>query len=73
MRRNGKKSALKYIIESGQTSISAIQRELRLGFNRAAVVHNWMVKQGYIGPSLENNKQEVKITQEEFERLYGNR
>lgn len=68
-----KKSALKYIIESGQTSISAIQRELRLGFNRAAVVHNWMVKQGYIGPSLENNKQEVKITQEEFERLYGNK
>ncbi len=68
-----KKSALKYIIESGQTSISAIQRELRLGFNRAAVIHNWMIKQGYIGPSLENNKQEVKITQEDFERLYGNR
>jgi len=68
-----KKSALQYIIESGQTSISAIQRELRLGFNRAAVIHNWMVKQGYIGPSLENNKQEVKITQEDFDRLYGNK
>ena len=68
-----KKDALRYIIESKQTSISAIQRELRLGFNRAAVIHNWLVKQGYIGPSLENNKQEVKITQEEFDRLYGNR
>ncbi len=67
-----RKQALRFVIEHNVTSASAIQREFRVGFNTAARVHEWMTKKGYIGNSLEGNKREVKITMDDYAKLYGN-
>lgn len=67
-----KKQALRYVIESNVTSASAIQREFRVGWNTAARIYDWMTKKGYIGNSLEGNKREVKVTMEDYVKLYGN-
>lgn len=67
-----KKQALRYVIESNVTSASAIQREFRVGWNTAARIYDWMTKKGYIGNSLEGNKREVKVTMEDYIKLYGN-
>ena len=41
--------ALKTISESGQASISMLQRRLRIGYNRAARIIDIMEKEGFIG------------------------
>lgn len=66
-----KKKALEFVIRTQSTSVCALQRELRVGFNRASVLKDWMVKNGYVGNSLENNKSEVKITMEDYDKMFG--
>ncbi len=43
-------TALGIIAETGQTSISMIQRRLKIGYNRAARIVETMEKEGLIGP-----------------------
>ena len=42
--------ALRTIAESGQASISMLQRKLRIGYNRAARIVELMEKEGIVGP-----------------------
>ena len=48
-----------YVIESGVTSISGIQRRFGLGFNRAAKIIDQMEAQGMISEPGKNGKREV--------------
>jgi len=43
--------AVEIVIQSRQASISALQRKLRVGYNRAARMIEHMEKEGLIGPS----------------------
>jgi len=43
--------AVDLVIQTGQASISMIQRKLRVGYNRAARMIEAMEKQGIVGPS----------------------
>ena len=42
--------ALRTIAESGQASISMLQRKLKIGYNRAARIVEIMEKEGVVGP-----------------------
>jgi len=42
--------ALRTIAESGQASISMLQRKLKIGYNRAARIVELMEKEGVVGP-----------------------
>ena len=50
--------ALAFITETGRASISSVQRQLRVGYNRAARMIEAMEASGVVGP-LENGKREV--------------
>jgi S-DNA-T family DNA segregation ATPase FtsK/SpoIIIE len=43
--------AVEFVCESGQASISMVQRRLRVGYNRAARMIEIMEKEGIVGPS----------------------
>jgi len=43
--------AVDLVIQTGQASISMIQRKLRVGYNRAARMIEIMEKEGIVGPS----------------------
>ncbi len=63
--------ALKFVIQSGSASISMIQRKCSAGYNRAGKIIEWMEEKGYISAFDGAKARKVLITQEEFERLYG--
>ncbi|MFH1480218.1 MAG: DNA translocase FtsK, partial [Pseudomonadota bacterium] len=44
-------NAVNLVIQTGQASISMVQRKLRVGYNRAARMIEAMEKQGIVGPS----------------------
>ncbi len=43
--------AVEFVCESGQASISMVQRRLRVGYNRAARMVEMMEKEGVVGPA----------------------
>ncbi len=43
--------AVEVVIQTGQASISMLQRKLRVGYNRAARMIEIMEKEGIVGPS----------------------
>ncbi len=63
------KDAVEMVIESGQASISMIQRKFRVGYNRAARLIDSMEERGIVGPSLGSKPREVLITRLELEQL----
>lgn len=62
--------ALQVIIESGQASISMLQRKLVIGFPRAARIIDQMEASGYISPSDGSKPRTVFITQEELDEMF---
>jgi S-DNA-T family DNA segregation ATPase FtsK/SpoIIIE len=55
--------AVALVTESGQASISMIQRRLRIGYNRAARIIETMEKEGLIGPADGAKPREVLARQ----------
>jgi len=51
--------ALRLVTESRRASISAVQRRLRIGYNRAARMIEAMERSGVVGPLQPNGKREV--------------
>ena len=51
--------ALRFVTESRRASISAVQRQLRVGYNRAARMIEAMEEAGAVGPLQSNGKREV--------------
>ena len=52
-------AAVALVCESGQASISMVQRRLRVGYNRAARMIETMEKEGIVGPSDGSKPREV--------------
>jgi S-DNA-T family DNA segregation ATPase FtsK/SpoIIIE len=53
--------ALAFVAETGQASISLIQRRFRIGYNRAARIIEKMEKEGVVGPSDGVKAREVLV------------
>ena len=53
--------AVEYAIQTGKISISMLQRRLRVGFNKAALLVEQMEKDGIIGPQQGSKPREVLI------------
>ncbi|MBU3983655.1 MAG: hypothetical protein KJ985_09305, partial [Proteobacteria bacterium] len=53
--------AIAMVCESGQASISMVQRRLRIGYNRAARLIEMMEKEGIVGPADGARPREVLV------------
>ena len=53
--------ALEFVTETRRASISSVQRQLRVGYNRAARMIEAMEISGVVGP-LENGRREVLVS-----------
>ena len=62
--------AAKLFIESGQASISLLQRRYRIGYTRAARIIDQMEQKGFVGPYEGSKPRQVKITLEEYCKIY---
>ncbi|NLK50894.1 MAG: DNA translocase FtsK, partial [Syntrophomonadaceae bacterium] len=63
--------AVRLFIETGQASISLLQRRFRIGYTRAARLIDLMEKRGIVGPFEGSKPREVLLTIEQFENRYG--
>ena len=50
---------MELVLQTGQASISKVQRKLRVGYNRAARMIEAMEKDGIVGPSDGSKPREV--------------
>jgi S-DNA-T family DNA segregation ATPase FtsK/SpoIIIE len=58
--------AVELVLQTGQASISFVQRKLRVGYNRAARMIEAMEKEGIVGPSDGSRPREVLRKRERF-------
>ncbi len=63
--------AVKIFIESGQASISMLQRRLRVGYTRAARLIDIMESKGIVGGYEGSKPRSILMTLEEYERTFG--
>ena len=53
--------AVRFVAETGQASISLVQRRFRIGYNRAARIVEKMEEEGVVGPSDGVKPREVLV------------
>lgn len=61
--------AIDLVVNSGQASVSMLQRRFRIGYNRAARIVDMMEARGIIGPQDGSRPRQVLMTQEELTQL----
>jgi len=59
-------TAAKLIIETGQASVSILQRRLRLGYSRAARLIDMMQEEGLVGPYCGSKPREILVDREQW-------
>lgn len=59
----------KLVIESQKGSIGYLQRNFRIGFNRAARIMDQLCEKGVVGPEMGTKPREIKMSNIEFEEL----
>ncbi len=65
------KEAVQILIESGQASISMLQRRLRIGYARAARLIDMMEERGIVGKYEGSKPRALLMTMEQFLRTFG--
>lgn len=65
--------AVRVVLETGQASVSMLQRRLRVGFTRAGRLIDMMERRGFVGPHQGSKAREVLVTRETFERAFHRR
>ncbi|MDK2877541.1 MAG: segregation ATPase FtsK/SpoIIIE, family [Thermoanaerobacteraceae bacterium] len=65
------KEALRLVIDSGQASISMLQRRLHIGYSRAARLIDQMEERGFVGGFEGTKPREILISKEQFERYFN--
>ncbi|OZN25843.1 cell division protein FtsK [Actinobacillus seminis] len=56
---------MEFVIATGTTSVSSIQRKFKVGFNRAARIMDQMEEQGIVSP-IQNGKREILARQSNY-------
>jgi S-DNA-T family DNA segregation ATPase FtsK/SpoIIIE len=59
--------AVKLILETGQASVSVLQRRLGLGYTRAARLIDMMEDEGVVGPYQGSKPRDILVTLEEYQ------
>ncbi len=62
-------AAVEVILETGQASVSMLQRRLKLGYARAARIVDEMEERGIVGPFKGSKPREILITKEQWEAM----
>ncbi len=63
--------AARLFIESGQASISLLQRRLRIGYTRAARIIDQLEQKGIVGGYEGSKPRVIRMTLEEYEKTFG--
>lgn len=63
--------ALKLIVDTGQASISLLQRRLHIGYTRAARLIDQMEEHGYIGGYEGTKPRQVLISKQQFDKYFN--
>ncbi|HHV44960.1 MAG TPA: DNA translocase FtsK [Firmicutes bacterium] len=58
--------AVQLVLETGQASVSMLQRRFRIGYNRAGRLIDMMEARGIVGPSLGSKPREVLVRSTEY-------
>ena len=61
--------AIEFVVQTGQASISMLQRRFRIGYNRAARLIDAMEERGIVGEHEGSKPRQVRISKEEFEEI----
>lgn len=64
-------AAVDVILETGQASVSMLQRRLKLGYARAARIVDEMEERGIVGPFQGSKPRAILITKEQWEQMRG--
>ena len=62
-------AAVDVILETGQASVSMLQRRLKLGYSRAARIVDEMEEKGIVGPFVGSKPRAILITKEQWESM----
>ena len=60
-------AAVDVILETGQASVSMLQRRLKLGYARAARIVDEMEDKGIVGPFMGSKPRSILITKEQWQ------
>ena len=63
--------AVRIVLDSGQASISMIQRKLRVGYARAARLVDMMEEEGYVSGFDGSKPRKVLIKRAQWEQIFG--
>ena len=64
-------AAVDVILETGQASVSMLQRRLKLGYARAARIMDEMEEKGIVGPFQGSKPRSILITKEQWQGMKG--
>ena len=64
-------AAVEVILETGQASVSMLQRRLKLGYARAARIVDEMEEKGIVGPFQGSKPRSILITKEQWDAMHG--
>ncbi len=64
-------AAVDVILETGQASVSMLQRRLKLGYARAARIVDEMEEKGIVGPFQGSKPRAILITKEKWQTMQG--
>ena len=64
-------AAVDVILETGQASVSMLQRRLKLGYARAARIVDEMEEKGIVGPFQGSKPRAILITKEQWDSMRG--
>ena len=62
-------AAVDVILETGQASVSMLQRRLKLGYARAARIVDEMEERGIVGPFAGSKPREILVTKEQWQDM----
>ena len=62
-------AAVEVILETGQASVSMLQRRLKLGYARAARIVDEMEEKGIVGPYMGSMPRNILITKEQWNAM----
>ena len=65
-------AAVDVILETGQASVSMLQRRLKLGYARAARIVDEMEEKGIVGPFQGSKPRAILVTKEKWEAMKSN-
>ncbi len=62
-------AAVDVILETGQASVSMLQRRLKLGYARAARIVDEMEEKGIVGPFQGSKPRAILVTKEQWQAM----